>query len=81
MEKVVISATETVVVERERGSVITSGALLNAGAGSGTSSITYANDVDISELSNGSVLVYNSTNLRWKATKVLEQQTIECGQF
>lgn len=81
MEKVVISATETVVVDRERGSVVLNGTLINAGAGSGTSSITYASDADISSLSDGSVLVYNSNTLRWKATTVLQQQTIECGQF
>lgn len=80
MDKIVVSSTETVVLEVDTTSTITSGTYLSSGA-DGTNSITYASDVDITELLEGSVLVYNAINARWKATNLLQQQTIECGQF
>jgi hypothetical protein len=44
-------------------------------------SITNSGDIDISNLQSGSMLVYNTTTNRWVATKLLDQQTIEAGQF
>jgi hypothetical protein len=39
------------------------------------------NDIDISNIEDGSVLVY-STNLgKWEATKILEKQIINGGNF
>jgi hypothetical protein len=79
MESVVVSSTEVVVVEIDTSNTITTGTLL--GTGSGTSSISQAIDVDIAELTTGSVLIYNTTTARWEATLLLQEQTIECGQF
>lgn len=81
MESVIVSSTEIVIVETDTSSTITTGVVLGAGTGDGISSISQAIDVDITELNNGSVLIYNAINAQWKATRLLQEQTIECGQF
>jgi hypothetical protein len=81
MESVVVSSTEVVVIETDTSNTVTTGTLLGAGTGDGISSISQAIDVDITQLSTGSILVYNAMNAQWKATKLLQEQTIECGQF
>lgn len=47
----------------------------------GASSIGLLDDVDTSELSSGSVLVYNTQTQKWAATTLLDQQVVEAGQF
>lgn len=47
----------------------------------GFSSVNAAPDIDITNLANGSMLVYNSTASKWQATKTLQNQTVECGQY
>ena len=39
------------------------------------------NDVDLSILTNGSLLIYDATNLKWKSSIFLEQQDITGGQY
>ena len=48
---------------------------------SGPAQINTANDVDISNLTNGSLLVYSTQVEKWTATQLLENQTMECGQY
>lgn len=48
---------------------------------SGASSIQGLNDVDVSSLTNGSVLVYSSGSTRWVATLDLEEQNINGGSY
>lgn len=81
MESVVVSSTEVVVIETDTSNTVTTGTLLGAGTGEGVSSISQAIDVDITQLTSGSILVYNALNAQWKATRLLQEQTIECGQF
>lgn len=38
-------------------------------------------DVDLSDLEDGSVLVYKQNTAKWTSTRLLEQQYIEAGQF
>lgn len=38
-------------------------------------------DVDLSDLEDGSVLVYQESTEKWVATRALEQQYINAGQF
>lgn len=47
----------------------------------GPSYINTATDVDVSQLENGSVLVYKSSALKWTATRTLEQQNLEGGHY
>ena len=81
MESVVVSSTEVVVIETDTSNTVTTGTLLGAGTGEGVSSISQAIDVDTTELTTGSILIYNAINAQWKATRLLQEQTIECGQF
>jgi hypothetical protein len=81
MESVIVSSTEVVVIETDTSNTVTTGTLLGGGTGSGISSISQAVDLDSTDLANGSMLVYNAINAQWKATKLLQEQTIECGQF
>jgi hypothetical protein len=43
--------------------------------------ITNSGDIDITNLQSGSLLVYNTLTNKWVATTLLDQQTIEAGQF
>jgi hypothetical protein len=43
--------------------------------------INKLDDIDVSGLSDGSVLVYSANSLKWEATTLLEKQTVECGQY
>jgi hypothetical protein len=47
----------------------------------GPSKINSAQDLDISNLSDGSMLVYSLQTEKWTATQLLEKQTMECGQY
>ena len=38
-------------------------------------------DIDTSNLTDGSVLVYSSSTGKWESTTLLEKQTVECGQY
>ena len=51
--------------------------------GISTSSFTLSNlsNVDVSNLTNGSVLVYKATTEKWTSTTLLEQQDIDSGEF
>lgn len=50
-------------------------------SGSSNAAVNTLPDVDVSQLSSGALLVYNTQTQKWTATKVLQEQTIECGQF
>jgi len=45
------------------------------------SSITNSVDIDLAQLQDGGVLVYNSNTQKWTATNLLEKQIFEAGQF
>jgi len=47
----------------------------------GPAQINAANDVDVSNLTDGSLLVYSTQVEKWTATQLLEKQTMECGQY
>lgn len=66
-----------VVTDDKPARIITSGMM----PPSVVSSITGSGDIDITNLQAGSMLVYNTTTNKWVATRLLDQQTIEAGQF
>lgn len=47
----------------------------------GVTRINYADDVDITNLENGSVLVYSGSSEKWVATRLLENQSVESGHY
>ncbi len=48
---------------------------------SGIQNISQANDVNISNLENGSILVYSESSEKWVATRLLENQSVESGHY
>jgi hypothetical protein len=38
-------------------------------------------DVNLNNLTNGSILVYQTSTSKWTATTLLNQQTMEAGEF
>lgn len=47
----------------------------------GSARLSESQDVDVSALGLGSLLVYNTATSKWVATNTLEQQVFEGGQF
>lgn len=43
--------------------------------------LNQAQDVDVTALTDGSMLIYKADTLRWTATKTLTQQDLEGGQY
>lgn len=43
--------------------------------------VSKLDDVDMTGLDDGSVLVYSTASSKWEATNLLEKQTVECGQY
>jgi hypothetical protein len=48
---------------------------------SASTSIAELTDTSLDNLTNGSILVYDTYNQVWVATKQLTYQAIECGQY
>lgn len=76
-QTVVQRDTQTIVTDAAQPKTIVTGIMGPAGAR------TFAEmaDVDLSNLPDGSVLVYNQTNQKWASTTLLNKQTVDCGQF
>lgn len=81
---ILITNTDTVVVENEGVSTI----ITVAEQGppgiqglSGIENIDDASDVDSTNKIEGSVLVYSTQNQKWIATNQLENQTFESGHY
>ena len=80
---VVISTpgTSTVVSSTPSVEVIYTGIMGPPGPPGTAVPLSSLQDVDTSILRNGSVLVYNNTNLKWTSTTLLNQQTVDSGEF
>ena len=48
---------------------------------SGPNSVALANDVDTSDLQNGSILVYKTQTSKWTSTTILDSQNVEAGEY
>ena len=48
---------------------------------SGPNILSTADDVDVSDLKDGSILVYSTAINKWEATTRLQKQELEGGQF
>lgn len=93
---VVVPVEQTVVVAADSGSVVVESqdnsyvvvtGLLGTPGRDGTNGLdgiqrlSQASDVDLTNLSDGSLLIYKADSLSWKATTKLEGQVLEAGQF
>lgn len=68
---------QNVVIDDKRVTVVVTGQMPPANI----ASISALTDVDLSQLQNGSVLIYNSDTQKWTATNTLDKQIFEAGQF
>jgi hypothetical protein len=66
-----------VVIDDKPPRIITSGMLPPPAV----NSLMASSDVDVSQLQDGGVLVYNTATNMWKATNLLDKQIFEAGQF
>jgi hypothetical protein len=76
-ESVSLTHTERVVERTEDSRVVVTGVL----APVGQTTVTGAADVDLSNLSDGAVLVYQANTAKWQATRMLENQVMNGGFF
>lgn len=74
---VVVDAHQTVVLQADAPKTIVTGIMGPRGA----SSFSQLQDIDLAQLGAGSLLVYNTQTQKWTATTLLDQQTVESGQF
>ncbi len=77
---VVTDKNNTVVIREEASRTIITGIMGPAGL-SGTGNMSQLLDVDLTTLVTGSVLVYNSQTQKWASTTLLDQQTVDSGQY
>ena len=74
---IITDSGNTIVVQSSSSTTVVSGIV----GPPGVTRLTNAQDVDISALGTGSLLVYNPNTLKWVATNELTQQIIDGGQF
>jgi hypothetical protein len=74
-EVIVTDKNNTVVLEHIENRTIVSGMI--------APQTTFASlaDIDLTQLTPGSVLVYNDTTKKWTATILLDKQIVESGQY
>lgn len=81
VEQITISETETLVVSNDTAITIVTGMIGPKGADGTAAALAQLPDVDVSNLQNGSLLVYSSAASKWQATTTLNNQILEAGQF
>lgn len=81
VEQITISETETLVVSNDTAITIVTGMIGPKGADGIVTSLGSIPDVDITDLKNGSLLIYSTAASKWQATTTLNNQILEAGQF
>jgi hypothetical protein len=87
METIVVSTSETAVIATETGSTVVSDndvvtTIITGLMGPpGATSISKIDDIDFTNLGTGATLVYDTAINKWVATRILDQQIVECGQY
>ena len=66
---------------RIRASVTTDRKIKARATPSPTQNLESLSNVDSVELETGSTLVYNTNTSKWKTTRELNNQSIDCGEF
>lgn len=78
---IVDDSSDTVVVETPGEVTVLTAAEQGPPGPAGIQNISEATDVDSSNKTNGSVLVYSSQSQKWVATTQLENQNVESGHY
>ena len=74
---VVVDSHQTVVAQESQPRTVVTGIMGPRGA----ATFGELSDIDLSQLSAGALLIYNAQTQKWTATTLLDQQTVESGQF
>ena len=73
--------TGTVITGSSQPQVILTGIMGPQGIPGTAVPLSNLSDVDSTVLANGSVLVYNPSSSKWVSTTLLNQQTVDSGQY
>jgi hypothetical protein len=76
-EVIVTEKNNTVVIDRKEPKVVIAGMI----GPQGVTTLQGLSNVDVSSLTNGGILVYNSTSQKWVATTTLDAQNMEGGYY
>lgn len=79
-DTILVDNTNTIVAESSDSITIVTG-LIGPKGSDGIDRLNLLNDVDISNLQNGSLLIYSNTQNKWFAGNELNNQTLEAGQY
>lgn len=74
---VVTDRGNTVVVRDQAGKTVFTGIM----GPPGKTTVSGLEDVDVTSLNPGSILVYNTQTQKWISTTLLNQQTVDSGQY
>lgn len=74
LDAIITEANNTVVVQSESTYAIVAGTI-------GPNSVPALEDVDLTNLGDGSLLIYSTATSKWTAGNLLEKQVIESGQY
>jgi hypothetical protein len=84
-EIIVTEVNNTVVIERKDPVVVSSQSqtkiVVGGMIGPHVTTLKGLSDLDITNLTGGSLLVYNAGTEKWTATTELNQQVVDSGQF
>lgn len=80
VEKVLVTETQVVISQPDTRETIVSG-LLGPPGPRGASTLADLDDVELSTLVSGSVLVYDTSTQKWIPKTLLNQQQVDCGEF
>ena len=81
MEQVTISQTETVVVDVDTSVTVITGLLGPKGEDGTRTTLATLTDVDMTNLADGSLLIYSALTGKWQAGNNLNNQILEAGQY
>lgn len=76
VQTIATEANNTVVVQNQSSFAIVAGAI-----GPRANSIGVMEDVDLTNLADGGLLIYDDSIKRWVAGNLLQKQVIESGQY
>lgn len=76
-ETIVTEKHNTVVIEKKEPKVVVSGMI----GPQGVTTLQGLSNVDVTNLTNGGILVYNQTVQKWVATTTLDAQNMEGGYY
>jgi len=80
VDKVLVTQTEVVAAVTETSHVVVTG-LLGPKGDRGASTIAELEDVNLSALTSGSLLVFDTNSQKWISKTLLNQQQVDCGEF